>query len=272
MIPDPQQRQPGIVSVMSTNEHLDDKNKSLIQILVWLQFFDPVYNSDPVSWGVLRGGPVLRFWCFRRCIKRRPGPTVLILFRRCITILIVFQEVYYAAARPTMTGQPAVGRVPTPPPNDAAPPVAENWCYTQVKVVKFSYMWTISNFRYAVYLYGIFYNLYRIPVPLSWKRGFDQNDLDPQHCCYTVAFLDVKPAYLRFLLSLLTEARSSMFQFLPGGDGRSAEVLHLLGGSERQAEVVSAGEPQGTGRGVQGLPLTLPAPRHASQNFYQENL
>ena len=81
--------------------------------------------------------------------------------------MIVFQEVYSAAARPTMTGQPAVGRVPTPPPNDAAPPVAENWCYTQVKVVKFSYMWTISNFRYAVYLYGIFYNLYRIPVPLS---------------------------------------------------------------------------------------------------------
>merc|ERR550534_759020 len=49
----------------------------------------------------------------------------------------VQQEVYYAA-RPSMTGQAAVGRVPTPPPNDAAPPVAENWCYTQVKVVKFS--------------------------------------------------------------------------------------------------------------------------------------
>ena len=40
-------------------------------------------------------------------------------------------------------------RVPTPPPNDAAPPVAENWCYTQVKVVKFSYMWTISNFSFC---------------------------------------------------------------------------------------------------------------------------
>ncbi|XP_023336912.1 speckle-type POZ protein A [Eurytemora carolleeae] len=59
------------------------------------------------------------------------------------------QEVYYAAARPTMTGQPAVSRVPTPPPNDAAPPVAESWCYTQVKVVKFSYMWTISNFSFC---------------------------------------------------------------------------------------------------------------------------
>jgi len=60
----------------------------------------------------------------------------------------VQQEVYYAA-RPSMTGQAAVGRVPTPPPNDAAPPVAENWCYTQVKVVKFSYMWTISNFSFC---------------------------------------------------------------------------------------------------------------------------
>jgi hypothetical protein len=25
-------------------------------------------------------------------------------------------------------------------------PVAENWCHTQVKVVKFNYMWTINNF------------------------------------------------------------------------------------------------------------------------------
>jgi len=27
--------------------------------------------------------------------------------------------------------------------------VAENWCYTQVKVVKFSYMWTINNFSFC---------------------------------------------------------------------------------------------------------------------------
>ena len=61
----------------------------------------------------------------------------------------MFQEIYYAA-RPSMTGQAAVGRVPTPPPSgDAATPVAENWCYTQVKVVKFSYMWTISNFSFC---------------------------------------------------------------------------------------------------------------------------
>ena len=39
----------------------------------------------------------------------------------------VQQEIYYAA-RPSMTGQAAVGRVPTPPPSsDAATPVAENW-------------------------------------------------------------------------------------------------------------------------------------------------
>ncbi|XP_060589968.1 speckle-type POZ protein B-like [Ruditapes philippinarum] len=28
-------------------------------------------------------------------------------------------------------------------------PVAENWCYTQVKVVKFSYIWTINNFSFC---------------------------------------------------------------------------------------------------------------------------
>jgi len=65
----------------------------------------------------------------------------------------VQQEVFYAAQPIPMqssgVGQAAVGRVPTPPPNDGTPPVAENWCYTQVKVVKFSYMWTISNFSFC---------------------------------------------------------------------------------------------------------------------------
>lgn len=43
----------------------------------------------------------------------------------------------------------ALGRVPSPPPTDGATPIAENWCYTQVKVVKFNYMWTISNFSFC---------------------------------------------------------------------------------------------------------------------------
>lgn len=30
-----------------------------------------------------------------------------------------------------------------------SPPVAESWCLTQVKVIKFSYMWTINNFSYC---------------------------------------------------------------------------------------------------------------------------
>ncbi|XP_029702160.1 speckle-type POZ protein-like A isoform X2 [Takifugu rubripes] len=44
-----------------------------------------------------------------------------------------------------------MSRVPTPPPNGemASGPVAESWCYTQVKVVKFSYMWTINNFSFC---------------------------------------------------------------------------------------------------------------------------
>lgn len=33
--------------------------------------------------------------------------------------------------------------------SDSQMPVAENWCYTQVKVIKFSYMWTINNFSFC---------------------------------------------------------------------------------------------------------------------------
>jgi hypothetical protein len=46
----------------------------------------------------------------------------------------------------------AVSRAGSPPPNfdqNSNAPVAENWCYTQVKVVKFSYMWTINNFSFC---------------------------------------------------------------------------------------------------------------------------
>ncbi len=59
-------------------------------------------------------------------------------------------------------------------------------------------------------------------------------------------------------------------QFLSRRNGRGAEILHLLGGPERQAEVVPAGEPQGSGRGVQGLSLTLPPPRQAIQTYFLE--
>ncbi|NWX81569.1 SPOPL protein, partial [Nothoprocta ornata] len=44
-----------------------------------------------------------------------------------------------------------MSRVSTPPPPGemSSGPVAESWCYTQVKVVKFSYMWTINNFSFC---------------------------------------------------------------------------------------------------------------------------
>lgn len=43
-----------------------------------------------------------------------------------------------------------VSRAPSPPLNvEANTPVAESWCYTQVKVIKFSYMWTINNFSFC---------------------------------------------------------------------------------------------------------------------------
>ncbi|CAH0729381.1 unnamed protein product, partial [Brenthis ino] len=46
------------------------------------------------------------------------------------------------------SGGMAVSRVPSPL-HDGNTPVAENWCFTQVKVVKFSYMWTINNFSFC---------------------------------------------------------------------------------------------------------------------------
>ena len=52
---------------------------------------------------------------------------------------------------------------------------------------------------------------------------------------------------------------------LPRGDGGGAQVVHLLRRAERQAEVVLAGEPEGPGRGVEGLPLPLPPPRLLQQ-------
>lgn len=43
----------------------------------------------------------------------------------------------------------SVTRVPSPLPAESNMPVAENWCYTQVKVIKFSYMWSINNFSFC---------------------------------------------------------------------------------------------------------------------------
>ncbi|EYB81547.1 hypothetical protein Y032_0380g347 [Ancylostoma ceylanicum] len=49
--------------------------------------------------------------------------------------------------------QPARPHSPLPSPSHGHPdplmPVAENWCHTQVKVVKFNYMWTINNFSFC---------------------------------------------------------------------------------------------------------------------------
>ncbi|XP_030262235.1 speckle-type POZ protein isoform X3 [Sparus aurata] len=44
-----------------------------------------------------------------------------------------------------------MSRVSSPPPlvEMSSSPVAESWCYTQIKVVKFSYMWTINNFSFC---------------------------------------------------------------------------------------------------------------------------
>ncbi|KAA8585428.1 hypothetical protein FQN60_004122, partial [Etheostoma spectabile] len=45
----------------------------------------------------------------------------------------------------------AMSRAPSPSPlaEMSSGQVAESWCYTQIKVVKFSYMWTINNFSFC---------------------------------------------------------------------------------------------------------------------------
>uniref|UniRef100_A0A8C9XKD1 Speckle type BTB/POZ protein n=1 Tax=Sander lucioperca TaxID=283035 RepID=A0A8C9XKD1_SANLU len=40
-------------------------------------------------------------------------------------------------------------QTPPPPAEMSSSQVAESWCYTQIKVVKFSYMWTINNFSFC---------------------------------------------------------------------------------------------------------------------------
>ncbi|XP_059547787.1 LOW QUALITY PROTEIN: speckle-type POZ protein-like [Myotis daubentonii] len=44
-----------------------------------------------------------------------------------------------------------MSRVPSPPPpaEMSSGPVAESWCHTEIKVVKFSHMWTIGNFSFC---------------------------------------------------------------------------------------------------------------------------
>ncbi|KAF0306793.1 Protein roadkill [Amphibalanus amphitrite] len=56
-----------------------------------------------------------------------------------------------ACPQPRGSSVMAVSRVSSPPPtsNENSQPTAENWCYTQVKVVKFSYMWAINNFSFC---------------------------------------------------------------------------------------------------------------------------
>eukprot|EP00064_Thunnus_orientalis_P019918 superscaffoldBa00005210_g20049 len=56
-----------------------------------------------------------------------------------------------SSPRRSLHSRLAMSRVPSPhaPAEMSSGPVAESWCYTQIKVVKFSYMWTINNFSFC---------------------------------------------------------------------------------------------------------------------------
>ena len=40
-------------------------------------------------------------------------------------------------------------RVVNSPPGPSVNPMADSWCYTHLRVHKFSYMWTIENFSFC---------------------------------------------------------------------------------------------------------------------------
>ena len=79
---------------------------------------------------------IINYW-IKQCLSLSSIISNLFDFLYNFCIILLFEEVYYAAAaRPaTMSGgqPPVVSRVPTPPPNDGALPVAESWCFTQVQ-------------------------------------------------------------------------------------------------------------------------------------------
>ncbi|KAL3184812.1 hypothetical protein MRX96_030709 [Rhipicephalus microplus] len=49
----------------------------------------------------------------------------------------------------------AIRRMPTPyPQSEVNTPMADSWCCTEVKVVKFSYMWTINDYSFCREQFG----------------------------------------------------------------------------------------------------------------------
>ncbi|XP_055324032.1 protein roadkill isoform X1 [Sitodiplosis mosellana] len=82
----------------------------------------------------------------------RPGPTLKHINKLPIVSDCPAGQTERIASNlhsPSSSSTMAVSRVPSPPLPEVNTPVAENWCYTQVKVVKFSYMWTINNFSFC---------------------------------------------------------------------------------------------------------------------------
>ncbi|CAB1440397.1 unnamed protein product [Pleuronectes platessa] len=63
----------------------------------------------------------------------------------CCTGFISLQLTVLSASSLAMSGAES----PPSPTDMSSGPVAESWCYTQIKVVKFSYMWTINNFSFC---------------------------------------------------------------------------------------------------------------------------
>lgn len=109
---------------------------------------------------------------------------------------------------PTPSVTLAMSRVPSPPPpaEMSSGPVAESWCYTQVK-------WRRSVYTAVALFCSLPSELSRMPFPLSDQSG-----------------------------EVLIHVDHQQLQLLSWGDGRGHQELHLLFWGQWQAEVVGEHE------------------------------
>ncbi|XP_075916219.1 speckle-type POZ protein B-like [Petromyzon marinus] len=107
-----------------------------------------------------------------------------------------------------------MSRAPSPPPPSEMSnvPIAESWCYTQVKVVKFSYMWTINNFSFCLEEMGQVLKSSTFSAgtndTLKWclrinPEGFDEESKDYLSLSLLLVSCPKSEVYAKFKISIL---------------------------------------------------------------------
>lgn len=175
-----------------------------------------------------------------------------------------------------------MSRVPSPPPpaEMSSGPVAESWCYTQVKwrpnwnttvpvliqrtephdlwsllrqikVVKFSYMWTINNFSFCREEMG----------EVIKSSTFSSGANDKLKWWANTSLLFLPQLFVLFLAHKKKKhftVRLLKFGWILQSTTGTLLLLH---------HQVFAGEPQGSGWGEQRLPVSLPAAGQLSKGW-----